>query len=313
VRIGKQKVLLVDDDQMQRKAYRISLGDPGRIFFEADDGDVAIEIAADEKPDIILTDYHMPNMDGIELVRRIRTNPFTAHLPVIMVSGETDVARRVAMIRAGADDVVLKPYNPDELAARVDMVTARCNRELSTDCLTRLPGNEATRGQIAGRLGRKKPFALCYLDIDDFKAFVDRYGYERASRAIAAVARLIERSVRDAGTPSDFVGHIGGDDFVLLVSLDRARTICDHALELFGKRVPDLYDDDDRGGEIRRFRLMSLSAVIIDCTAVVPCTPGALADVVARLKAEAKAQEGSVVVEYQGESQPDTQAARARH
>lgn len=308
MRIGRQKVLLVDDDEMQRRAYRISLREPGRLFFEAEDGEVAIDIAVQEKPDIIVTDYHMPNLDGIELVGAIRNNPFTAHIPVIMVSGESDIDKRVSMIRAGADDVVLKPYNPEELAARVDMVIARCNRELCTDSLTRLPGNEPTRTQIARRIEAGSEFSLCYLDIDEFKAFVDRYGYERASRCISGVARLMERCIREAGRPSDFVGHIGGDDFVILVGPDRARTICEMALALFEERTRALYDKEDlergyitacgRDGVVRDFQLMSLSTVIIHCNSLPDCSTAVIADLVARLKSQAKSQDGSIILEY---------------
>lgn len=308
--ITKQKVLLVDDDEQQRKAFEISLREIGRVFMEAGDGEVAIDLAVREKPDIILTDYHMPHINGIQLVQQIRSNPFTAHIPVIMVSGETDPRERVAMIRAGVDDVVLKPYDPTELAARVDMVVARCNRELSTDSLTRLPGNVPTREQIHRRLAEARHFALCYLDIDNFKSFVDRYGYERASRAIAAVARMIERAVREAGRPSDFVGHIGGDDFVCLAGPDRARPICERTLDLFAKRIPDLYDEQDRergyvvahdrDGNAGQFPLITLSAVIIPCSATPGCTAVTLADLVARLKAEVKAREGNSILQYSG-------------
>ena len=314
--ITRQKVLLVDDDRQQRKAIEISLREIGRVFLEAGDGEVAIDLAVREKPDIILTDYHMPNINGIELVQQIRSNPFTAHIPVIMVSGETDPQERVTMIRAGVDDVVLKPYDPRELAARVDMVVARCNRELCTDSLTRLPGNVPTREQIHRRLIGDREFALCYLDIDNFKSFVDRYGYERGSRAIASVARLIERSVREAGGPSDFVGHIGGDDFVVLASPDRSRALCDRAVTLFGERTPKLYDDEDREkgyiiahdreGTECRFPIMSLSAVIVSCSDVEGCTAATLAGLVARLKAEAQAQEGNTILAYGGAQQAVT-------
>lgn len=314
--ITKQKVLLVDDDRQQRRAIEISLREVGRVFLEAADGEVAIDLAVREKPDIILTDYHMPHINGIELVQQIRSNPFTAHIPVIMVSGETDPQERVTMIRAGVDDVVLKPYDPQELAARVDMVVARCNRELCTDSLTRLPGNVPTREQIHRRLVGDREFALCYLDIDNFKSFVDRYGYERGSRAIASVARLIERSVREAGGPSDFVGHIGGDDFVVLAGPDRARAVCDRAVALFAERTPKLYDDEDRekgyiiahdrDGTECRFPIMSLSAVIVSCSAAEGCTAATLAGLVARLKAEAKAQEGNTILEYGGARQAAT-------
>jgi len=309
--IVKQKVLLVDDDEVQRRMMEISLRAEGRIFHQAADGDTALEIAVLEMPDIIVTDHHMPRLTGMELVQRIRRNPFTGHIPIIMVSAESDPKQRVAMIRAGSDDVVLKPYDPEELAARVDMVIARSLRQLSTDALTRLPGNVPTREQIARRVAAGQDFAIVYLDIDHFKAFVDRYGYERPSQAIAAVARLIERAIREAGGPSDFVGHIGGDDFVILAKPERARPVCQRVIDLFAERAPTFYDEDDRErgciithdryGTLREFPLMTFSAVIVSGSATGAVDVATLADLIAKLKRQAKGKTGSRIVEYPGE------------
>ncbi|MGQ9730713.1 MAG: GGDEF domain-containing response regulator [Candidatus Zipacnadales bacterium] len=306
MQIGTQKVLIVDDDMLQRRAIELSLRVRNRVFLHASDGDEAILIATREKPDVIVTDYHMPHMNGIEFAERIRSNPFTAHTPMLMVSGENDPKERVRMIRAGVDDVVLKPYNPEELAARVDMIVARCQRELGTDSLTRLPGNQLTLEQIERRLASGRPFALAYLDIDQFKPFVDRYGYERAAQAIITTARVIERAIREFGHPSDFVGHIAGDDFVLLLASEHARLVCDQAIALFTHRIPDLYDERDRlrgyidsydrEGIPRTFPLMTLSVVLVHCRGT-HSSSEVLASVVARLKADAKAIAGHAIVE----------------
>jgi PleD family two-component response regulator len=310
--IVKQKILLVDDEHSQRMMMELSLRGPGRIFQHASDGDEALALAVLEIPDIILTDHHMPKVTGVELVERLRKNPFTAHIPIIIVSADSERKQRVAMIRAGSDDVILKPYDPEELAARVDMVIARTLRHLCTDSLTRLPGNVPTREQIARRVAQGKDFAIVYLDIDHFKAFVDRYGYERPSHAIATVARIIERSVRETGGPSDFVGHIGGDDFVILAKPERARAIGERVLELFDERAPSFYDEEDRergyivahdrDGNLRTFPVMTFSAVIISGAHTGDIDVATLADLVARLKAQAKRKQGSTIVEYDGEN-----------
>jgi len=302
-----QKVLIVDDDERQRRSIALSLRASHRVFVEAADADEALDLATRESPDIIVTDYHMPGVDGVELVRRLRANPFTAHMPVLMVSAEDELQERLRMIRAGVDDVVTKPYDPRELAARVDMVVARCERELSTDSLTRLPGNQPTRAEIERRLHAREPFALAYVDIDCFKPFVDRYGYERASEAISLTARVIEEAVQDAGRPSDFVGHIGGDDFALVLEVEQARAVCERTVALFAERIVDLYDppDRDRGailshdrdGSQRAFAIMTLSAAIVHCAADSACSAGALAAFVARLKAEAKAIAGNAILD----------------
>ena len=310
--IAGQRILIVDDDKAMHRVVEISLAGRERTFVHGATGKEGIELAVRHKPDVIITDYRMPQMTGIELVKNLRQNPFTAHIPILMMSAVSDPDERVNMIRAGVDDFLLKPFHPEELAARVDMVVARCVRELATDHLTRLPGNVLTRQQIRRRLDGAQPFSLCYVDIDRFKSYVDHYGFERASHVVAHVARVIERAVREDGTPGDFVGHIGGDDFLALTTPEVAPAVCDTIITLFAERVPEWYDEEDvargyivtpdRDGRERRFTPITISAVIIDSRRTEVTTLEQLADLVVRLKSEAKAREGNTCLVYEGES-----------
>jgi len=307
--ITAQKVLLVDDELPLRRLAEQILRRPDRTFFHAADGGEALDIAFSEKPDIIVLDYMMPNKDGIQVCQELRANPFTAHTPIIMVSAAQELEERLAMMRAGCDDVVTKPYAPQELAARVEMVLARTERELATDSLTRLPGNNPTRQEIRRRMASGEPFALCYLDLDKFKAYVDRYGFERASGVIEQVARMIEQGMAECGQADDFLGHIGGDDFVVVTAPQRARPVCERCIEIFEQRIPAFYDEADRqrgyivsrhrSGETDQFNLMTISVVIACSDRVRIESPHELAELVADLKAEAKAVDQSIVVEYQ--------------
>jgi DNA-binding response OmpR family regulator len=306
--ITSQKVLIVDDELPLRRLAEQILRRQGRVFFHAASGREAVDVAFSEKPDLIILDYMLPEKNGIEVCQDLRANPFTAHTPIIMVSAVRELDIRLAMMRAGCDDVVSKPYEPAELAARVEMVLTRTERELSTDALTRLPGNVPTRREIRRRLDSGEPFALCYLDLDKFKAFVDRYSFERASRVVEQTARLLEQAVGESGERDDFVGHIGGDDFVIVTTPQRARPICDRCVALFEERVPAHYDDQDRergyieshdrDGQVGRFHLMTISAVIVCSDQAQVTSPQELADLVADLKAQAKAVDASVVLEY---------------
>lgn len=306
--ITAQKVLLVDDNPGIREVAERILQRPDRAFFHASDGVEALDIAFAEKPDIILLDYMMPEKNGLEVIRDLRGNPFTSHVPIIMVTATADLDDRVALMRAGADDCISKPFEPRDLAARVEMVLARTERHLATDSLTRLPGNVPTRQAIRARLEADTPFCLCYLDIDSFKSFVDHYGYERASEVIATVARVIEEGTREQAGPDHFVGHIGGDDFVILTATGRARPVCRRCLELFDEHVPGFYDPEDaergsivgrhRDGAQAKFPLMTISAVIVPSGAPEIESPHALADLVVQLKARAKQTPGSTVIEH---------------
>ncbi len=306
--ITAQKVLLVDDEPRIREMAEHILRRPDRAFFHAADGAEAVTLAVAEKPDIILLDYMMPEKTGLEVIEDLRNNPFTAHVPIVMVTATSDLDTRIALMRAGADDCISKPFEPRELAARVEMVLARTERHLATDSLTKLPGNVPTREAIRARLADGVHFCLCYLDIDRFKVFVDHYGYERASEVIAAVARIIEDGTREKAGLDHFVGHIGGDDFVVITTVERARPVCDRCLELFDERVPSFYDPEEvergfitghrRDGTPDQFPLMTISAVIVPSTAPEIRSPHTLADLAVGLKARAKSAAGSTVVEY---------------
>jgi diguanylate cyclase (GGDEF)-like protein len=305
--IGTQRILIVDDEAPSRRLVEMALRAPGRTFLEAGDGAEALDIAFSVRPDLIILDYDMPVKNGIEVARDLRSHAFTAHVPVIMVSGVEDRETRLAMIRAGVDDSVRKPYDPEELAARVDMALARAARDLQTDPLTRLPGNVATRAELGRRIDARKPFSLCYTDIDTFKGYVDYYGYERASHVIEAFARVIREAVDEAGVGGEFVGHIGGDDFVVIAAPEQARAIGAKCIERFEALVPDFYAEEDRQrghivahdreGREREFGPLTLSVVIVPNSACPLNSPHELADFVARYKARAKRIPGSTIVE----------------
>ncbi|TLM65250.1 MAG: diguanylate cyclase [Deltaproteobacteria bacterium] len=144
---------------------------------------------------------------------------------------------------------------------------------LDASPLTRLPGNIAIEQVLKDKMTRGEKFALCYIDLDDFKAFNDRYGYARGSELIKITGEIIYRTKDECGDPGDFVGHIGGDDFVLITSPDNVEAVCRAIIAAFDRAVPDLYDTDDRArgyvegtdryGVTRRFPLMSISIAVV--------------------------------------------------
>jgi diguanylate cyclase (GGDEF)-like protein len=144
---------------------------------------------------------------------------------------------------------------------------------LDASPLTRLPGGVAIENVLKKRIESNQPIAFCVLDLDNFKAFNDRYGYANGSEVIKESARLIESSVKSKGTPDDFVGHVGGDDFVVITTPDVMREISMEVIKQFDERIPTFYEPADqargyilgktRQGVEMQFPIMTISIAIV--------------------------------------------------
>ena len=174
---------------------------------------------------------------------------------------------------------------------------------LDASPLTRLPGNIAIEQVLQGKMALGEKFALCYIDLDDFKAFNDRYGYARGSELIKITGEIIYRTKDECGDPDDFVGHIGGDDFVLITAPDNVEAVCQAIIAAFDSVVPGYYDPEDRArgyiegtdryGVTRRFPLMSISIAVVTDARRNFSTPLQIAQVASEIKDYVKSLPGS--------------------
>ncbi len=271
-RIGGGRILVVDDDPDIARFVEINMRLEGFEVSIARDGEEALAQIHEDPPDLVLLDVMMPRIDGVEVCRRLRADPATSHLAVIMLTAKSLSADKVVGLTAGADDYLIKPFDTLELVARVRS-TMRRNAEMrAASPLTNLPGNTRIDEEISNRMAAGATFAVCYFDLDNFKAYNDAYGFLRGDDAILALARSLQTAVLDAGKPTPFLGHVGGDDFVVVCDVSQAEPLCAQTLELFDAVVPSLYDSDDaqrghvaltdRQGNLRKFPLVSVSAGI---------------------------------------------------
>ncbi len=191
----------------------------------------------------------------------------------------------------------------NEMAKRLKQLEAMC---LDASPLTRLPGNIAIENTLKNRLSSGVPIAFCLLDLDDFKPFNDRYGYARGSEVIQATARVIRSAVSEQGTYEDFIGHIGGDDYVIISSPDKFKKICNAVIEKFDKMIPDFYDPEDRSlgyiisktrqGQKMSFPIMSISIAVVTNLNRKLINPFQVGEIAAELKEYAKSLPGSIYV-----------------
>jgi PleD family two-component response regulator len=300
------KILVVDDEDHIRRILKFQLEKHGYRVIAAENGEIALELMRREAPDLVLLDLMMPKIDGFETCRRIRQNFQTSQIPIIMLTAKSELPDKIRGLQDGANDYLIKPYSNEELLLRVGNVLDWSFKQKEANPLSGLPGNRAIEKELQGRIERKEPFAFLYLDIDNFKPYNDHYGYQKGDDAILFLSDIITEAVNSLGGANDFVGHIGGDDFVIITSPARAEFIARHIIDEFDKGSLILLHEEDVGrgfmevhnrlGEIKRMPLMSLTiALVVDDEGKLKHY-AQVNDIASELKQYGKAMVGSVVV-----------------
>lgn len=303
----KRTILICDDEPDARTVLTARLGALGYETDEAPDGPECLRKAQANVPELVILDIAMPGMDGFTTCTELRRNPLTRTVPVVMLTAHrTQVDDRVRGLRIGADDYLPKDIDPSEFAARIETVLRRATDAGDVSPLTKLPGNLTITEQIDRRLVRREPFAVAWIDIDNFRAFNDRYGFTRGDKMILEVADALRGSVDTYGKAGDFLGHVGGDDFVVVSSMDRAAPIAEYAVRVIDERIPLLYDLDDRTrGYIRAvdrhgnpltYPVATVSVAIVHSQAQRFQNVLQVAEAASETKRLAKAQRGSSVI-----------------
>ncbi len=241
----KERILIIDDDPDIRDVLDLSLSEHFTVLAAAN-GKEGLEMVKAKNPDLIISDYNMPVMNGVEFCRQIRNDILFRHLPIIMLTGKGEVKDMVTGIESGADDYLIKPFDPETLLARIRMILKRTIRSLDANPLTHLPGNTSIMEEFQNRIDTGKPFAVGYADIDKFKVYNDKYGFEHGDEIIRCLARIMIEATQHYCGQEAFVGHIGGDDFVFVCDDDKADAVSQHIIDSFDKLAPNFYSDADR-------------------------------------------------------------------
>ena len=300
------RILVADDDPDLRDILRSILEPQGFVVTEAENGELALQAIQSSAPDLVIIDYMMPRMTGPQVCERLRQDALLRHLPVIMLTGKSETQDKVLGLNAGVDDYLVKPFEPQELLARVHMVLRRTSQSLDANPLTRLPGNITIQRELERRLASGESIAVCYADLDRFKSFNDHYGFKRGDEVITRTADILLKTSKAAGSPTDFVGHIGGDDFIVITTAERAVPLCEIVIRDFDAMAATLYDEADwqrgyllhvdRKGQTVKIPLLSISIALVTNEEHPLTHPGQVATLGAELKAYAKQFDRSIYV-----------------
>ncbi|HEV2238397.1 MAG TPA: response regulator [Ktedonobacterales bacterium] len=298
-------ILVVEDNAQLAHLLANALQADGFAAEVAYTGEAALEYALREVPHLVLLDLMLPGIDGFEVVRRLRANVKTAHIPVVILSARHDIDDKVRAFESRVDDYLTKPYDDTELLARIKTQLRRVQENMLSP-LTGLPGGAQVERAIAQKLREAVPWSILYLDLDHFKAYNDVYGFVLGNDLIRLLATITGEVARDRGNLTDFVGHIGGDDFVLITTPDRTEALCQALIERFDRESRHLFSEDDlrrgtlialdRQGNNHAWPLVSLSIAVVTNQLRPVTSIEQVSRTAAELKRKAKATPGSIYV-----------------
>ena len=257
-------------------------------------------------PQLIVIDADGCGSDGCGLCRSLKGDAFSAIVPIVFVAGRhtTDLVR--AWFEAAADEVITPLFEPEEQRSRLDVLLYRTACNVAVHPSTRLPGTTEIEREILSHLDDDSLFAVCYVDLDHFKEFNDRYSYYDGDRVILIVSRILRDVVRGLCPKQGFVGHIGGDDFIVILPIDRVQEICSEIISVFDALVRFQYNEQDqragyyfgkdRRGQLHRVPLMTLSIGIVTNEHRHFGHPAEVSETATEMKMYAKTLPGSVFV-----------------
>lgn len=243
--MGNARLLVVEDD--------VDIANMLKIYFTglqyevdvANRGSDALEKTRHVLPHLIVLDIMLPDIDGYEVCRNLRTNTRTSHIPVIFLTQKDERSDKLQGLELGADDYITKPFDIEELKLRVMGAIRRSERESLTDPRSGLPAGRLIEEQLR-RIIREESWALLDIRVNNFESFRDVYGFVAGDDVLRFTAMMIGEVVDEVGSSSDFIGHAGGDNFIVITRDERATALKQRLKGRFAEEVLTHYNFIDR-------------------------------------------------------------------
>ena len=265
-----------------------------------------MEVALENIPTLIIIEDDNNEMSAVEICQKIRENEDNNITPVIVLSSNYDHDYRVKILNLSIQQFILKPIDEKYFYYTVKNIInfVMINRRISP--LTGLPGNVQIQTEIKKRLLKKDAFAVMYFDLDNFKAYNDVYGFSNGDEVIKLLARIIVKNIHNIEYGNNFIGHIGGDDFVAVIDKYNYESLCKDIITDFDTKVIKYYTEEDvergfvevanRKGIIEEFPIVSLSIAVVEVENGNFTSPLEIGEVSAQVKHMAKEMIGSTYV-----------------
>jgi PleD family two-component response regulator len=240
------RILFIDDEPEILRAVKFYLEDEDFEVHITEDGSKAVELAESIQPDLIILDVMMPVMDGIQVCRQLRTRTRTRLIPIIFLTARESVEDKIKGLEAGGVDYITKPFNNQELMARIKAHIRSCREELFSHPVTGLPGAPTVEREVNRRLQEGAIFTTVFLGIDHFRPYREAYGISRGDRLLLSVSRLLEEAIAGLPAGEAFLGQPSYEEFVFLCPSDTAQALCGQVIERFEEERPEHYLEQHR-------------------------------------------------------------------
>jgi diguanylate cyclase (GGDEF)-like protein len=270
--MSKALLLIVEDDSDISNMLQIYFESQGYDCIAVTRGEEALEVCRRQLPNLVILDILLPDINGYEVCRQLRSNPRTSHIPIIFLTQKDERSDQIAGLELGADDYITKPFDLQLLMLRVEGALRRAGWLSLTSPVTGLPSSKLIEEQLR-QLLRRQDWSVLYVGINYIEDFNDLYGFVAGDDVLRFAAMLLSEVVDEVGTGSEFIGHVGGDDFIIISTPQAAGEIQVKLKERFDAEVESFYSFKDRElgyievgsgeGEVRQVQLMSLAVGLV--------------------------------------------------
>ena len=256
--MAEGRLMIVEDDTDISNMLRIYFQSQNYEVAVAQRGEDALDMCRQQLPHIIVLDIMLPDMDGYDVCRNLRSNLRTSHIPIIFLTQKDERSDKIHGLELGADDYITKPFDLEELKLRVKNAMTRATIQNLTTPTTGLPSGRLIEDQLR-QLIRRDDWGIIYVGIQGFGEFKEKYGFVAGEEVLRFTAMVLGKAVDAMGTPNDFIGHIGGDDFIVIAEKNVTTPVVEDFRQRFDADIGTHYDWQDR----QKGHLMTLSIGVV--------------------------------------------------
>lgn len=265
-----------------------------------------LEVALRNIPALIIIDEDKSDINIVEFCKSIRSNEDNSITPIIVVSSNKDINHKVEVLRTDVEYYIEKPIDDEYFYYTIKNIVGLLTKNRGISPLTGLPGNVQIQAEMKKRLLNKETFAILYFDLDNFKAYNDVYGFSNGDEIIKFTARTISKHIHQIPNSDNFIGHVGGDDFVAIIGKTDYDLVCQNIIAEFDKYAVDFYNEVDiergyvevanRRGIIEQFPLTTISIAVLEVDSKIYKTTLEIGEIASQIKHQAKTVLGSTYV-----------------
>ncbi|MCJ7603504.1 MAG: diguanylate cyclase [Desulfobulbaceae bacterium] len=299
-----KRILVAGEKIISTPEHKIVLEAKGYQLLLMKDLHSALSLILEDPPDMLIMEKAFgEEKSPLALLNAVKDCRQKTNIPVILIVDEKQVLSGLDWQKYAVDDFIVCPFTPELLRARIRLAEARMIRVFDNNPLSRLPGNTSILQAIQRAIDSDESHGVCYIDIDNFKPYNDRYGFSQGDDVILMVARIAVNVIDELAREGSFVGHVGGDDFVFIVKEDKVKPVCERILANFevvrNMFIPDedlkagCYVEKDRQGRETVFGLLSLSIAVVITGAHHFKHYGEVSTIASEIKHFVKKKEGS--------------------